>query len=380
MRIFQVVPYFPPHVGGMEFYVQFLCRQLAQEGNDLTVFTSSDKGFSYWENVDGIRICRLKISAKLYNTPIVTSLLTALLKEEKPDIIDAHQYPVYFSDMSALFSSLRHVHLFLHVHVIPDRRSVFSGFVSSIYYRSLEELTLRESHCIIAPSLAYKTILTRMGVNPSRIVVVPYGVDLKRFSLAVKGDTFRKRFGLGEAKVVLTVGRLNYQKGFQYLLKAMPKVLRQVPDAKLVIVGDGELLPYLRDFSCSLGISDDVIFAGSLPQSRIVEAYASADMFVLPSLFESLGISMLEAQAMGKPVVGTRVGGLPEALAEDKSGILVEPKKPNDLAKAIVKLLRDQNLAKSMGRYGREFVEDNYDLGKSVDHVFQLYESALKHS
>lgn len=380
MKIFQVVPYFPPHVGGMEFYVQFLCRQLAEEGNELTVFTSSDKDFSYWEKVDGIRICRLKVSARFYNTPIATSLLSALLREEKPDVVDAHQYPVYFSDVSATFSFLRKVPLFLHVHVIPERRSVFSGCISSIYYRTFEELTLKESHCVIAPSFAYKTMLTRMGVNPAIIVVVPYGVDLKRFNPAVKGDTFRKSFGLGEAKVVLTVGRLNYQKGFQYLLKAMPIVLRQVPDAKLVIVGDGELLPYLRDFSCSLGLSDNVVFTGSLPQSGIVEAYASADVFVLPSLFESLGISMLEAQAMGKPVVGTRVGGLPEALAEDKSGILAEPKKPNDLAKAIVTLLRDQNLAKSMGRYGRKFVENKYDLEKSIDHVFELYESALKHS
>ena len=83
---------------------------------------------------------------------------------------------------------------------------------------------------------------------------------------------------------------------------------------------------------------------------------------------------------MGKPVVGTRVGGLPEALDENKSGILVEPKKPKALAKAIVTLLRDESLAKSMGRYGRKFVEERYDLEKSISHVFELYQSALKPS
>jgi len=378
VKIFQVVPYFPPHVGGMEFYVEFLSKELAKKGNELKVFTSSDKNFSYCEKVNGVEICRLKVSAKFYNVPIASSLFMALLKEEKPDILDTHQYPVYFSDVSALFSFLRQIPMFLHVHVIPEPRSVFSSFVSNSYYRTCEKFTLKASRYIIAPSFAYKTMLTKMGVDAAKVIVVPYGVDLKRFNPAEKGETFKKRFNYGEAKVILTVGRLNYQKGFQYLLKAMLIVLRHMPNVKLVIVGDGELLTYLRNLSYSLGLSDNVIFAGSLHQSRISDAYASADVFVLPSIFESLGISLLEAQAMGKPVVGTRVGGLPEALVEDKSGILVEPKKPNDLAEAIITLLRDQNLAKSMGQYGRKFIENNFDLEKSVNKVFELYESVLK--
>ena len=377
MKIFEVVPYFPPHVGGMEFYAEFLCKQLAKKGNEIKVFTSSNKNFSYYEKVNGVEIYRLKVSAKFYNVPIVSSLFTALLKEEKPDVIDAHQYPVYFSDVSALFSYLRQIHMFLHVHVIPEPKSVFSSFVLNSYYRTCEKLTFKASRYIIAPSFTYKTMLTKMGVDAARITVVPYGVDLKRFNPAEKGEAFKKRFNYGEAKVILTVGRLNYQKGFQYLLKAMPIVLRHIPDVKLVIVGDGELLTYLRNLSYSLGLSNNVIFTGSLPQSRISDAYASADVFVLPSIFESLGISLLEAQAMGKPVVGTRVGGLPEALSEDKSGILVEPKKPSNLAEAIVTLLRDQNLAKSMGQYGRKFVENRYDLEKSIDRIVELYESVL---
>jgi glycosyltransferase involved in cell wall biosynthesis len=374
MKIFQVVPYYPPHVGGMEFYVDYLSKRLARKGNEIKVFTSSDKDYSYREEVNGVEIIRLKVSAKFYNTPIVSSLFMVLSKEDKPDIVDTHQYPVYFSDVSTLFSLLRRIPLFLHVHVIPDARSVFSGTVSDLYYRTFEKLTLRGSSYVIAPSLAYKAMLTRMGVDAARIFVVPYGVDLKRFNPAEKGETFKKRFNYGDARIILTVGRLNYQKGFQYLLKAMPIILRHIRDVKLVIVGDGELWSYLRNLSSSLGLSDNVIFAGSLHQSKIPDAYASADVFVLPSLFESLGISLLEAQAMGKPVVATRVGGAPEALAEDKSGILVEPKKPNDLAEAIIKLLRDQNLANSMGQYARKFMENNFDLEKSVDRVFELYE------
>jgi phosphatidylinositol alpha-1,6-mannosyltransferase len=266
--------------------------------------------------------------------------------------------------------------MFLHVHVVPDAKSVFSRVVLKSYYRLFERFTLHASQCIIAPSHVYQLMLAHMGVNPERIDVVPYGVDLRRFNPAQNGADFRKRFGLEGSKVILTVGRLNYQKGFHYLLKAMPKILRAVPNAKLVIVGEGELLSYLQGVSKSLGLSNHVVFTGVLPQSSISEAYACADVFVLPSLFESLGISLLEAQAMEKPVVGTRVGGLPEALAEGKSGILVEAKKPNELAKATIRLLLDQSLAKSMGQYGRKFVESHYDLEASVDRVLALYENS----
>jgi glycosyltransferase involved in cell wall biosynthesis len=380
MKIYQVVPYYPPHIGGMEFYVEYLSNQLANKGNEVKVFTSSDRNYSYTENMNGVEVCRFKISAKFYNVPISNNLLSSLLRIEKPDILDAHQYPVYFSDMSSLASSLRKIPLFLHVHVVPDPKSVFSGFVLKSYYRFFERFTLKESQYVIAPSQVYKLMLARMGVNLERIEVIPYGVDLRRFNPSRDGGNFKKLFNLEGSRVILTVGRLNYQKGFHYLLAAMPKILLQVPNAKLVIVGEGELMKYLKDLSYSLGLRNNVVFTGVLPQSSISEAYASADVFVLPSLFESLGISLLEAQAMAKPVVGTRVGGLPEAMAEGKSGILVEPKKPKALAEAVVTLLRDQNLSKSMGINGRRFVEDRYDLEKSIDHVFKLYERAIKRS
>jgi glycosyltransferase involved in cell wall biosynthesis len=380
MKIYQVVPYYPPHIGGMEFYVEYLSNQLANKGNEVKVFTSSDRNYSYTEIVNGVEVCRFKISAKFYNVPISNNLLSSLLRIEKPDILDAHQYPVYFSDMSSLASSLRKIPLFLHVHVVPDPKSVFSGFVLKSYYRFFERFTLKESQYVIAPSQVYKLMLARMGVNLERIEVIPYGVDLRRFNPSRDGGNFKKLFNLEGSRVILTVGRLNYQKGFHYLLAAMPKILLQVPNAKLVIVGEGELMKYLKDLSYSLGLRNNVVFTGVLPQSSISEAYASADVFVLPSLFESLGISLLEAQAMAKPVVGTRVGGLPEAMAEGKSGILVEPKKPKALAEAVVTLLRDQNLSKSMGINGRRFVEDRYDLEKSIDHVFKLYERAIKRS
>jgi len=376
MRIFQVVPYYPPHVGGMEVYVDYLSARLACKGHEVTVFTSSDKNYSYHHKVNGVDIRRIKVSTKLYNIPIANTLLTALMKEEKPDVIDAHQYPIYFSDISALTSKIRKIPLFLHVHVIPDPKSPVSAVILKSYYNILERFTIHASKCIIAPSEMYRKLLIALGVDARRIAVVPYGIDLQKFYPNLDSINFKKNFNLEGSKVILTVGRLNYQKGFHYLIEAMPKILHQIPHVKLVIVGDGELMPYLKNLAISLGLKGKVIFAGAMPQTLISQAYAAADVFVLPSLFESFGISLLEAQAMEKPVVGTRAGGIPEAMADGKSGILVEAKNPAELSGAILRLLRDQNLSISMGKNGRKFVLKHYDLEKSIDCVLSCYQKA----
>ena len=377
MKIFQVLPYYPPHVGGMEFYVQKLSEDLAARGHEVTVFTSSNSCFSGGcEEVNGVRVFRLRTLAKAYNVPIVPSLFKKLLHEEKPDILHAHQYPVFFSDVSAAVSQFRREVLLLHVHVIPESVSAFSGLVSKMYYRTVGRLAFRTAHRVITPSSAYKTMLAGIGVEPKKIRVVPYGIDLSRFH-SKDGESFRKRYGCEGSNVILTVGRLNYQKGFQYLLKAMPMVIKHFQNAKLVIVGDGEQITYLRDLTQSLGLCNSTIFTGAIPPMEIPEAYAAADVFVLPSLFESFGIALIEAQAAGKPVVSTRVGGAPEALQEDKTGFLVDPKDSEQLGKAIIRVLSNEKLAREMGENGKKFVGARFDMRYIVDKVTAMYEELI---
>jgi glycosyltransferase involved in cell wall biosynthesis len=374
MKIVQVVPYFPPHVGGMEFYVARLCRELVARGHGVVVFTSSDRRFSYHEKVGGVEIYRLRRLTKVYNVPIAPSLFSSMLLEDKPDIIHAHQYPVFFSDVSAIISSMRHVPLLLHVHVIAEPESAISGLVSNLYYTTIGRLPFNAAHTIVTPSFAYRKMLTHMRIESKKLKVIPYSVDLARFHPSNSGEAFKKRYNCDGSSVVLSVGRLNYQKGFSYLLKAMSMMVQKLPDLKLVIVGNGEQFSFLKELSQSLGLGSSVIFTGPLPQAELTEAYAAADVFVLPSIFESFGIALIEAQASGKPVVCTRVGGAPETLSEMKSGLIVDPKEPSQLAEAIITILHDPKLAKSMGDEGRRFVENRFDWRKNVDLVVEVYE------
>jgi glycosyltransferase involved in cell wall biosynthesis len=373
MKIFQVVPYYPPHLGGMEYYVQGLSEELAARGHDVTVFTSSNLTMQSISRINRVKVCSLKIMSKIYNVPVVPALFWRLMASEKPDVVHTHQYPVFFSDVSAAYSLAKKVPLLVHVHVVSDAKSPISGIISDLYYSSLGLCTLSAADSLVAPSMAYKAKLSNMHVDPNKIQVIPYGIDIKRFQSAT-GSAFKKKYGCESSRVILSVGRLNYQKGFQYLIQALPGILKQVPNAKLVIVGDGEKLAYLQGLSRSLGVNGSVVFTGAMNQTEIPGAYAACDVFALPSLFESFGISLIEAQATGKPVVCTRTGGAPEALIDGKTGLLVEPANPKQLESAIMHILSDDKLALSMGRAGKQFVQARYDIQIIISTMIDVYE------
>ena len=373
LRIFQVAPYFPPHLGGMETYLYMLSKELAERGHDVTIFTSSDKSFSYKENVDGFEVHRVSSIGRIYNVPIAPSLLPTMIRKRKPDIVHGHQYPVFFSDVSSMASRFLKTPFLLHVHVVAEPKSLFSNLVSSVYYRSIGKFPLNHASLVVTPSFAYKRTLFEMGVPEQKIRVVPYGIDMSRFNPKNNGGAFRKKYGCEDSELILSVGRLNYQKGFNYLIEAAPEVLRSFPNAKFVIVGGGEELGSLKDLSARLGLSGSIVFTGAISPLEIPQSYAAADVFVLPSLFESLGIAIIEAEATGKPVVCTRVGGAPETLLEGESGFVVEPREPHQLAEAIVKLLSDCKAAKLMGQKGRKYVENKFEWRRNVCRILELY-------
>jgi glycosyltransferase involved in cell wall biosynthesis len=374
LKIFQVVPYYPPHVGGMEYYVQHLSEELASRGHEVTVFTTSNEPTPSIVTTNGVKIYSLKKMVNIYNIPIVPTLFWELVSKEKPDVVHTHQYPVFFSDVAAAASWLKHTPLLLQVHIVSDAKSPLSGFISDMYYTTLGLKTLRTADTVIVPSLAYRTKLIGMHVNPKQLQVIPYGIDTKRFSGALKSEEFRVKYNCQGSKVILSVGRLNYQKGFQYLIAAMPAIIKQIPNAKLMIVGIGEELTYLKNLTKSLNLNKSVIFTGRISQTEIPTAYAASDLFVLPSLFEAFGISLIEAQAAGKPVICTRTGGTPEAIIDGETGFLIEPKNPKQLEKTIVRVLSDDALSRRMGAKGRAFVEERFDNKKVIYKIINAYE------
>jgi len=200
---------------------------------------------------------------------------------------------------------------------------------------------------------------------------IRYGVDKTKFH-PVSGESCRKELGLSRGKFVFgTVARLTEQKGHRYLLEALPKIIRECPNAVFVFAGDGPLRASLESQAVALGVEQYVRFLGF--RKDVVRIMAAFDAFVLPSLFEGLPNAVLEAMVCGKPVIATSVDGTPEAVVHGKTGWLVPPRDPAALADAVLRFCRDRGLMKALGRNGRRRAVQVFGIDRQVSEFDELY-------
>ena len=234
---------------------------------------------------------------------------------------------------------------------------------------------------LIAPSAAIAAKVRAEGRGGAEITVVPNGVDLDRFSphRSIQ-ETARVRASLGvpaEAFLIGVVARLEPEKGHRYLLEALPPILNAVPNAWMLLVGEGSQTDALRAQAHSLPIParERVVIAGF--QTDIGALTQALDVAVLPSLREAQGLALLEAMAAQRPVVASAVGGIPETVRDGVDGLLVPPTDPQALAAAIVRLARDARLRDRLAASGRRRVEDRSSVTASVRRVEAIYEEEL---
>jgi glycosyltransferase involved in cell wall biosynthesis len=174
-----------------------------------------------------------------------------------------------------------------------------------------------------------------------------------------------------DAPLVGVVARLDSQKGHIYLLRAWVQVTAALPEARLLVVGDGPLRGELQQQTYDLGLEGSVIFAGR--REDVPRIMAALDVVTLPSLWEGFGLVLLEAMAVARPIVASRVSAIPEIVVEGETGLLVPPRDVDALAAALIALLRDQQRATEMGRRGRVRLEQEFTLGKMIEATDRVY-------
>jgi glycosyltransferase involved in cell wall biosynthesis len=184
--------------------------------------------------------------------------------------------------------------------------------------------------------------------------------------------------GLNDHKVALFVGHISPRKGLKHLVRAMPAVLDAIGNVKFVVIGPdrGEEAALIK-LAARLGTSDSLIFTGHLNHGTVMDAYPTADVFVLPSEYEAFGIVLLEAMAAGRPVIASRVGGTMDIIQNGQTGLLVDEKDPGQLAQAIIRLLRDREAAEKLGGRAREYAIGKYSWDTIVERTLQVYREAL---
>lgn len=222
-------------------------------------------------------------------------------------------------------------------------------------------------------------LLEKLGIKANRIFTSPEGMDLERLAgLDVQGGTsVRERHRFDHKKVIVTVGRLVERKGHDMIIRALPEVLKDVPEAVYLVVGRGPMETRLRKLAREMGVEDRVAFAGFVPDQDLLAYYQAADVFAMPNReiegdTEGFGIVFVEASACGKPVVGGRSGGAVEVIADGVTGFLVDPWSVEDIARTLRILLQDSDLAARLGRQGRARVQQNYSYQQVAHNVAEF--------
>jgi glycosyltransferase involved in cell wall biosynthesis len=281
-----------------------------------------------------------------------------LIKKLKIDVINTHSgKDTYITGFAGKISTRKPL--------IVRTRHLALPITSTFSYKILADLVVTVSEYV-------RNYLISKGINPEKVYAIPTGVDLEKFNPDKVNKNLRAELGLDEnIPLIGTVAVLRKKKGHHILLEAIPEVLREIPEAIFVFVGDGPQRKNIEEKIKQYGLSKNVIMLGH--RNDIPQILNSIDLFILPTLQEALGTSFLEAMAMGKPVIGSDVDGVREVIDDGINGYLVSPNEPRLLASKILEILKEPNLAYKMGQAGRKKVEKKYTLEHMCKSMLDLY-------
>ncbi len=409
MRIgFFVWEYPPALVGGLGTYAEYITREYVAMGHDVTVFTLNPGNLKTREIVKGVEVHRPLVANAsnifpmfvtedlkkwgtnislfndifIYNVLSATKFINSMIKKESCnfDVVCVHDW---LSSMAGLMiKNETKIPVAFHVHSTEWGRAGGPGseVVSHFEYASAEKVDR-----ILTVSYAMQEDLVKHGWSKPKISVVWNGVDPNKYNPKIakheETEAIRQRYGIKpEDKMILFIGRLTWVKGVINLVQAMPSVLADYPNTKLVILGKGEQQNDVIELANRLGVKDKVLcrFEFISEKERILH-YAAADICIFPSTYEPFGIVSLEAMSMAKPIiVGAKgVVGFREQVVPsgpDQNGIHVNGGNPMDIAWGIKETLADFDRAKKWGENGRKRVFQYFTWREAADQTLQIYE------
>lgn len=323
------------YAGGAEVYIHELAKRWVGEGNKVTIFCGNDSLSPRYEIVDGVEVIR---RGGFYFVYVWAFLYYLLRFRGRYDVvIDAQNGVPFFTPLYAK----EKVHpLIFHIHQDVFKRSmnpVFS-FIACSLEKNLMPWAYRK-YKVITISESTKKDIQKLGLKNNIAVVYP-GVDLEKY---VPGEKSKK-------PLVLYIGRLKYYKKVDVVVKAAKKVVKKYPDTEFVIAGDGEEKDSLIKLAKELGVLDKITFLGKVSEEKKIKLYQKAWIFMNPSIMEGWGITSIEANACGTPVIAANVPGLRDSVKNPTTGFLVESENVDAFAKTIVTTLEDQSKIRKLSQ------------------------------
>ncbi len=380
---------YPPHkIGGIAEHVYALSRALSGMGQEVHVLTIGVPGEGDYEHgleqeVDGgVYLHRIAVDPFMpdFIKRMNDGMKEAgdyLITDRRIDIIHAHDWMVSDAAIELAREYGRPLIATIHSTEFGRSQGIREAYQMRIHEKEARLVRLA-SHVIVCSESMDKELRGLFGISDN-LSVVPNGVDTTKFDFRVDEGDIKERFcGTRNAKMVLFLGRLVYQKGVNVLIGALPRILAECPDARLIIVGEGPMRRQLERDASFLGVAGDVVFTGYLDDHTVRCLLKAADVLVVPSLYEPFGIVALEAMAAKTPVVASDVGGISEIIGPDE-GIKVPPDNSEALATAVIKVLRlcDTDVDEMVERGYKKAVSMNWDEVAAA--TLDIYTGILTH-
>jgi glycosyltransferase involved in cell wall biosynthesis len=415
MKIAVFVYEYPPKiVGGLGTYAAEITRKFVLDDHDVTVFTMNDDAGSLptreiWRGIEIHRPLHIDISDSLpdviaedikkwgrglhffgklmvYNYLSAAKLINELIKKEgmKYDIVVAHDW---LSAMGGITVKRETgLPLAFHVHSTEKGRTLGNG---SDVVSNIELRAGKMADMVVTVSYAMKDELIQLGFPREKIQVSYNGVDPQKYNPEnVSSEDIkriRSKYGIKDNELmILFLGRLVGVKGVDKLIMAIPHILTKIPNARLVVVGVGDLQEYLTNLTRTMRLGEYVKFCFDfIPEEERILHYAACDIAVFPSHYEPFGIVALEAMSMEKPVVvgAAGVSGMREIViccGEEQCGYHVDPNNPSDIAWGVISALEDPERRKVLGKNGRKRVIAEFTWSRIAEKTIELYETIVK--
>lgn len=379
MRLLFVTQDFPPDVGGIQTYCWELAPRLAQRSEKMDLIAPARSGDADVDAKLDFPVHRLRIRPDL----LVLRALPFIVRHARSAAVDVAFHVQWQTALASLLSRRltgypRRIAVTLH-----GRDTVFNPFAVpplTSGYNLLRRIALGGADHVVPVSRFLGERALDLGASEEQITVVPNATNPDIF-YPDPDPALREDVNPNERPLVVTAGRLVPKKGVDTAIRAIGQVAEEIPSVLLLIAGEGPEEASLRELTSTHGLDDHVRFLGNVPQARLRTFYTLADVFVMagreaPGDIEGFGLVYLEANACGTPVIGARVGGVPDAVWHEETGLLVPPDDPQATATAIGRLLDEPELAQRLGKQGQERVHTEANWDHVANRIFQLLDSS----
>jgi len=362
-KILLVTNDFGPRTGGIETFVIGLLERIT--GHEVTVFTSQQGETSEydqrWLDKFGVRVIRDRSKILLPSWRVTRAVKKVVASHNIEIVVFGAAAPLALMSSALRKSGVKKIIALTHGHEVWWAKIFPFNLAIKRIGKGVDHLTyLGEfTRQAISKALTDKSAKEMVKIAP--------GIDTAHFIPQPDGMQKRKELGLQDKKIIISVGRLVHRKGQDKLIEAMPEVLRKIPNAHLLIVGEGPYKNHLEKLVNKLSLKENITFAGRIMYDRLPSYLSAADLFAMPSRsrffgleVEGLGIVYLEASACGIPVLAGNSGGAPDAVLEGVTGFCVDGTNVAEIASAVIEICSDAERASHMGAAGRNWIVDQW--------------------